>query len=143
MQGVPRGIEFCLFQSKDSFYWSVFLPTQRRHFKTRAEAEEALADIIAKIITKKFKVAEHNLYNGPTRDYMGGIPQLLRNHVFAVAPQVSASNKVRAVKKPKAKADVRRTAKRNKGKNVSPLRGKPTRSVRRGKRKGGLQSKRR
>lgn len=137
MKGVPRGIEFWLIKSSpDRWIWTVFLPTQRNGFKTRVDAEDAMAQVVDKIINKKFKVVEHDMDAGAERDYMGGIPQLLRNYVFALARKPSPPNTKRAVKKQNSKPSVRGTAKRNKGKKLPRLRTKSSRTMSGSARKG-------
>lgn len=130
MKGIPRGIEFWLLKSgPDRWYWTCFLPSQRNPFKTRVEAETALADVVGKIINKKFKVVEHDMDMGAARDYMGGVPQLLRNHVSAVARKASPTNTSRPAKKSKTKPVSKRATGRDKSKKLSPVRGKSARSV--------------
>jgi hypothetical protein len=74
-----KKIDFSLVSSTDgTFYWTVFLPTQRNKFKTRAEAEDALAEQVNNLRNDKFTIGEFNLNGGKQSDYAGGLPHLLR-----------------------------------------------------------------
>jgi len=97
-----KHIQFNLVKSTDNrFYWTVELPTQIQKSKSRKEVEKLLANIVHKLLNRKFRVAEFDLTNGKVTDYFGGIRQLLTKVNDEDASGHNRSKAAPRAKKPK------------------------------------------